>query len=271
MSYTYLREQGVESSAECFSDIPVSVLSSLKLTAARSYCSGNGTASCPNSQSGTISELLTDGHGGPLSMLCAEDSPVKESVWPVAEPDLTTKKADCGGNKPGSLAKFDPVTCSWKTHQCSLFEAGFESLQTLPRWGMTVAGELYPLPMSSGLLAHRAWIMNALESGFTGRLPTVRASPNENRQTKLTPSQLERKHGLSLCAVVNRMPTPTAQDAKNNCGPSQVDRDALNVTVGGPLNPEWVEWLMGWPIGWTGLQPLAMARFQQWWNAHGKL
>jgi hypothetical protein len=24
----------------------------------------------------------------------------------------------------------------------------------------------------------------------------------------------------------------------------------------GTLNPLWVEWLMGWPIGWTGLLPL---------------
>jgi hypothetical protein len=26
--------------------------------------------------------------------------------------------------------------------------------------------------------------------------------------------------------------------------------------IGGQLNPMWVEWLMGWPIGWTDLKPL---------------
>ena len=26
--------------------------------------------------------------------------------------------------------------------------------------------------------------------------------------------------------------------------------------TGGKLNPDWVEWLMGWPIGWTELKPL---------------
>jgi hypothetical protein len=25
---------------------------------------------------------------------------------------------------------------------------------------------------------------------------------------------------------------------------------------GGKLNPMWVEWLMGWPAGWTDLKPL---------------
>jgi hypothetical protein len=33
------------------------------------------------------------------------------------------------------------------------------------------------------------------------------------------------------------LPTPTSQDA-----------------IGGKLNPQWVEWLMGFPIGWTDLE-----------------
>jgi hypothetical protein len=37
--------------------------------------------------------------------------------------------------------------------------------------------------------------------------------------------------------------------------------------LGGPLNPTWVEWLMGWPIEWTDLEPLEMDRYQQWWRA----
>ena len=50
-------------------------------------------------------------------------------------------------------------------------------------------------------------------------------------------------------------PTPTAQDAKNNGGSSQHSRNTkpLNAEVGGSLNPQWVEWLMGYPIGWTDL------------------
>lgn len=40
--------------------------------------------------------------------------------------------------------------------------------------------------------------------------------------------------------------------------------------VTGKLNPEWVEWLMGWPMGWTDLRPLAMDKFRQWCASHGK-
>jgi hypothetical protein len=36
------------------------------------------------------------------------------------------------------------------------------------------------------------------------------------------------------------------------------------------LNPSWVEWLMGWPIGWTDLRELGMVKFQQWLGQHGK-
>ena len=69
-------------------------------------------------------------------------------------------------------------------------------------------------------------------------------------------------------------PTPTAQDAANDGGPSQMERSSLplNAAVkwatpkahpsgpdyarrenGGALNPTWVEWLMGFPLGWTDL------------------
>lgn len=33
---------------------------------------------------------------------------------------------------------------------------------------------------------------------------------------------------------------------------------------GGQLNPEWVEWLMGWPIGWTSLEPLPRENLMDW-------
>jgi len=34
------------------------------------------------------------------------------------------------------------------------------------------------------------------------------------------------------------------------------------------LNPEWVEWLMGWPIGHTALKPLATDRLAEWQQQH---
>jgi hypothetical protein len=37
----------------------------------------------------------------------------------------------------------------------------------------------------------------------------------------------------------------------------------------GVTNLDFVDWLMGWPIGWSALAPLAMDRFQQWRQWHG--
>ena len=52
------------------------------------------------------------------------------------------------------------------------------------------------------------------------------------------------------------LPTPTVNDSKNNGRPAQHKRKtkALNVVAGGKLNPTWVEWLMGYPTGWTDLK-----------------
>ena len=49
------------------------------------------------------------------------------------------------------------------------------------------------------------------------------------------------------------LPTPTANDAKNNGNPSRQNRHSpgLNGVAGGSLNPEFVEALMGFPISWT--------------------
>ena len=71
-------------------------------------------------------------------------------------------------------------------------------------------------------------------------------------------------------AVRTLYPTPTCQDASNNGGPSQMKRNTppLNAVAGGALNPVWVEWLMGWPLGWTDCDPLEMDKYRWWRLAH---
>ncbi|UGQ30893.1 hypothetical protein [Acinetobacter calcoaceticus] len=43
---------------------------------------------------------------------------------------------------------------------------------------------------------------------------------------------------------------------------------SLQGVNGGRLNPNWVEWLMVWPIERIGLKLLEMNRFQSWLKAH---
>jgi hypothetical protein len=100
--------------------------------------------------------------------------------------------------------------------------------------------------------------------------PTPRASANENRQTKLTPSQIAGTHGLSLCAAVNLFPTPTARDWRSGKASEAThakNSRPLSEQIGGSLNPQFVEWLMNWPINWTSMEPLPPATWAAWLKA----
>ncbi len=54
---------------------------------------------------------------------------------------------------------------------------------------------------------------------------------------------------------------------KSNLG--EVINEKEQVTKTGQLNPSWVEWLMGWPIGWTDLRPLETDKFRSVQLWHG--
>jgi hypothetical protein len=108
----------------------------------------------------------------------------------------------------------------------------------------------------------------------TGRLwPTPRAgkTTDENEETWMIRHKAGKVATPPLSLAVKMWPTPTCQDAKNNGSPSQMVRNTkpLNAEVGGQLNPTWVEWLMGWPLGWTDCAASATDKFRQWLNSHG--
>lgn len=275
MSYTFLQEQGEESSVECFSDIEQFVRLKLNLTAEKSSCNDNETESCRGSQSGMMCEPLTESRGGELQTLCAVDSPARTSVVPEVEKESKEKSPAFGEKWHGLLARYDRDMHSLRTVQCSLFEDLTECYVILPRWGILRDGGLWEQPTWGRLT-------NEIESGLW---PT----PSANKQTRSgklvnadgTPwDGISKPHSAktgkpvqtALLDKVTMWPTPTAQDAKNNGAPSQLERNTkpLNAEVGGPLNPPWVEWLMGWPLGWTDCAALAMDKFLLWRQAHGE-
>ncbi|SET71554.1 hypothetical protein SAMN05443270_1091 [Lacrimispora sphenoides] len=64
---------------------------------------------------------------------------------------------------------------------------------------------------------------------------------------------------MRLSQVVKLYATPQARDyrtgQKSRWESKERSRN-LNDQIGGQLNPDWVEWLMGFPIGWTELNAL---------------
>jgi hypothetical protein len=234
---------------------------------------------------------------------------------------LTGHAAASGWKWPGSLAKFDPDTSSWKTRQLSLLGDWAQYSETFPKWGSMQDGELLPPPTPAPLTCAREsglwptpvcmytrenWSADRIEkkrqevkastlakgvhqtgNGFGMNLaqaarlwPTPTASLGTNGG-RVTPRK-SREGGNLIEAVANRAwPTPQASDANKWSNQTLQDRIAkrqqvrLNTAVapdggqGGQLNPTWVEWLMGWPLGWTDLKPLETGRFRQWLRSHG--
>ena len=121
-----------------------------------------------------------------------------------------------GGKCTGLLAIYDQELQCWKTCQLSLFEEVERYSEALPKSGMMQNGQLYQLD-------------------------------------NLEPHTLDADGFL--------LPTPTAQDAKQGFSPSQLNRcDNMHKAIhkihhkaigkDTRLHPRFVEWMMGFPIGW---------------------
>jgi hypothetical protein len=207
----------------------------------------------------TFKPLMAD-RGEAVLMSYLEAFPVKTS--PQQEKEQASKVSDleCGEKWHGWSAKFDPHTSTLRTAQCSLLEEEPELLQTLPRSGMT----------RSGMLWERQTLVLRTSETESGLWPTPTVCGNYNRKG------LSKTSGDGLATAVSKWPTPTARIWKGggrkmirDDGKSREDMlDWLVEQNGGRLNPTWVEWLMGWPLGWTDLKPLEMDKFQQWLQQH---
>lgn len=67
------------------------------------------------------------------------------------------------------------------------------------------------------------------------------------------------------------LPTPTCHNSKEGAYPAEYQRKTptLATHAGGKLNPVWVEWMMGWPLGWTDLKPQGTDKFPCVQQQHG--
>ena len=74
---------------------------------------------------------------------------------------------------------------------------------------------------------------------------------------------------ISATGFGSLLPTLTVCGNYNRKGASPTSGDGLATVAGGALNPNWVEWLMGYPIGWTDLKDSATPSSRKLPNGSG--
>jgi hypothetical protein len=248
------------------------------------------------SRFGLTLRLLTEDHGEAVLALFLEGFPAKTSALQGKVQESGGAEVDYGRIWQGSLARYDLASFMWKTAQRSLLEDSELFLETWPRWGLMQHGALYlrqtpVLPIfesESGLWPTITVHGNYNQPGMSTSSGMGLASAVRFWQTPVADDAKNRKNGkinsrgeLKLSAQVKKWPTPCASASKGSSQKSLIRKTgasrandrldhAVMATDNGQLNPMWVEWLMGWPLGWTKLKPLAMDRFQEWLQQHGK-
>jgi len=90
---------------------------------------------------------------------------------------------------------------------------------------------------------------------WKGSGPTVIRKDGKSRMDKLVYLAEQSQHG-PLAQVTQTHGSESSESDQTSPQPSPKR-----------LNPSFVEWLMGVPIGWTNLKPLATASCQQWWQS----
>jgi hypothetical protein len=268
MSWSYSRALVEEYSEACCSDTELSAQLNTTPMPDQFYWPDKTTEHSRLSRFGMTCVPFEEILGAELLTWYLEDFRAKTSVSPGTGQDWTAKGQGYGEKWQGLLAKYDPDSRSLKTAQLSLLEDSTGCCATLPRWGLMRNGELYPQPM----LELRT---GGKEYGFW---PTPTASDTTGAGHKA-------QGGKNLRTVVSEMTWPTATaTAYKGWSPNHnradtndrldytAEREAFNPGQQTPpmrLNPDWVEWLMGWPIGHTALKPLATGRFQEFEQQHG--
>ena len=208
--------------------------------ASRSYQRGKKTVVFHGFQSLQMSSILTDDHGADLLTSYLAAFRARTSATQDIKSELKVLEADCGKKWPASFAKLDRDSFLWKTSQRCLIEGWASFSQTWPRWGLMRDGECWEVPTPKA---------TKLAKGY-GLWPTLKASDGEQRTSNLDyfKRRLSIAPDLPVIVALSTPPTPGG--------------------FYGRLNPDWCEWLTGFPVKWTEFTPLAMRKTQEWQQQH---
>ena len=179
---------------------------------------------------------------------------------PLATPESDAARKTPATSGPCSLSAFawyDPDTHCWRTSQGTLLSGSDLFSQTWPRSGMTHNGTAYQRPPSAPRTSAIEYSLSQGTHGpnSDGLWPTATTADHGTRYAQ---------GGMPLGMAARMWPTPQAGDSKRpkvrHYESSQMPMLGGTIAerhpedIGGSLNPTWVEWLMGFPVGWTDLE-----------------
>ena len=261
------REQAEESSAGVFLVGEPSAPWKSTLTPRPSSSLDKTTGGSHHSLFGTMSALLTDDLGEDVLTSFRADFRAKTYRQPGKARESTERVPDCGLNSRESFARFDRATRSWKIPRCLFPGVLDEFSATFPKSGMMRSGRCWELTTSELRTSEK-------EYGYSRKTarwltPMAKDGMRANFRMKSLAKHWISKPGSNLSEQITfetLCPTPRTKGLCGGTGSfealqalmergaiSDAERRSMAAGNGGHLNPEWVEWLMGWPIGWTAL------------------
>lgn len=271
----------------------------------QAYCSPDRmTAYSRLSRFGMTYAPLTDDRGAALLTWYLEASRARTFQPQEKAPALTAPAPASGGKCTALSMRYDRNSHSWKTHLCLWDEDLPESSVILPKSGTMRNGLCWERtmwePRTSESASGYLRMIPTPTACNAPKFPSPLASDYKRRGPKSSQQGLpefvrmfptptascggkesNRATGKKLITVVSQFPTPRTKGMCGGSGAfqkmkaletqgiiSSEERRQMTAGSGGQLNPTWVEWLMGWPLEWTALKPLATGKFLQWRQLH---
>lgn len=126
-------------------------------------------------------------------------------------------------------------------------------------WPTPTAGQCGMTAVTSGRPPEKSTHLGAQVLIQSGLWPTPRANEYKDVLQSVPPSRQKDPGECNLTQAVamdQMLATPCARDYRTGQRKRYENKaraNNLNDQIGGQLNPMWVEWLMGFPPGWTDL------------------
>ena len=149
-----------------------------------------------------------------------------------------------------SFARYDQDTSSWRTSQLLLTGEWEPFSEGWPKAGIMLDGRCYRQPKLERRIAE---IDGGVWATPRATMPDNLSSNPEIKNNRIIRESGE-DFGMNLADQAKAWPTPRSRNIdywdQEYAKKKQMLCDSL---MGGQLNPMWVEWLMGYPLGWTAL------------------